>query len=618
MNHAKILMAAACVLLVQSAGTAAASAPRWYDESRLSQPVFQVRMEHNVRVPMRDGVTLSVDIYRPDAPGRFPVLLWRTPYSNNTADAVEESKWYAARGYAVVAQDVRGKYDSDGEFYAFRHEADDGYDTDEWIAAQPWSNGRIGTTGGSYSGYTQLVQAIRGNKHVVALTPQVSTLDVYNNWIYVDGALHYGFAMPWGAVAIDGRTNQYTQAYDWPRVYPHLPVATADEAASHRNAYYRDWVKHPARDRYWDGISFENDYDKFAVPMLEVDGWYDIFLRGALKDHVAVRAQGSTEAARKGTQMVIGPWEHYPVGVRTSGEGAGGDRQHSIDFTSNAVLDVRKLYLRWFDYWLKGIQNGVPDDAPLRIFVMGANQWRDEHEWPLARTRYTNYYIGSGGKANSEQGDGVLGTAKPHGATHDGFTYDPASPVPSEGGNVCCSTVPSGPHDQRPVEERSDVLVYSTPPLRQAVEVTGPIVMKLFAASSAPDTDWTAKLVDVHPDGYLQNIQDGIVRARYRQGVGKPAEPIKPGKVYEYSIDLWATSNVFLPGHRIRLEISSSNFPRFDRNPNTGEDAGTATRVVKAQQTIYHSSRYPSHLILPIIAAGPARTARNVSGSRQD
>jgi len=587
--------------------TAQQKVERHWDAALLSNPEHSVVMEHNVRVPMRDGVTLSADIYRPDAAGRFPTLLWRTPYSNNTPVAVEQSKWFASRGYVVVQQDVRGKYDSDGEAYTFRHEADDGYDTDEWIGQQAWSNGRIGLMGGSYVGYTQITQAIRGSRFVTAMAASVTTSDIYNNWIYVDGALFYGFAYPWGAISMDGHVQQYTQAYDWPNAFTHLPVATSDAAASHVNRPYRDWVAHPTRDAYWKNISFEDEVHKIAVPFLEIDGWYDIFVRGALHDDAAIRAKGS-ELARKGKRLMIGPWAHG-TGVQNINPPGPNSTDRSIDFGEAAQIDLRNVYLRWNDYWLKGIDNGVASEPPIKLFVMGENYWRYEQEWPLARTRFTKYYLQSGGRANTLDGNGTLETSPPRGAASDAFTYDPASPVPTLGGNTCCSAVPFGPWDQRKAEARDDVLVYTTPPLTEAVEVTGPLTMTLHAATTARDTDWTAKLVDVHPNGYAQNIQDGIVRARYRNAIGRAGTLLEPGRVYEYAIDMWATSNVFLAGHRIRVEISSSNFPRFDRNLNTGEDPSAAVRMEKAQQTVYHSAQYPSHIVLPIIP-------RSAAGSR--
>lgn len=572
---------------------------RFWDEKLLSQPTYRVRSEFNVRIPMRDGVMLSLDIYHPDAPGRYPTLVYRTPYSNNNPEEVAQGKWYASRGYVVVKADVRGKYDSEGEWYTFRHEADDGYDTDEWIGRQPWCNGGIGLMGGSYLGYTEITQAIRGSRYLRAMSASVTTSNVYNNWVYVDGAFFYGFAFPWGSVSTDGHVDQTKDPDDWPRAYFNLPIGTSDAAAGHVNPAYRDWMKHPLRtDPYWNDISYEDRVQDIGIPYLTVDGWYDLFLRGAIADHLAIRTHGRTEAARKGKRLILGPWSHE-TGVRFVNRPTATDR--GIDFGPDAQLNPQFLYLRWQDHYLKGIDNGVDTDSPLSLFVMGENKWRDEQEWPLARTKFTRYYIHSGGKANTAGGDGTLTTVRPGHEPEDHFAYDPADPVPTAGGNTCCSSVPAGPHDQRKVEERQDVLVYTTPVLARAVEVTGPLEMKLFAATSARDTDWTVKLVDVHPDGYAQNIQDGIVRARYNGSIGRSATLVEPGKVIEYAIDLWATSNVFLPGHRIRLEVSSSNFSRFDRNLNTGEDPATAIRMEQARQTIHHSTRYPSHLILPII-----------------
>jgi len=570
-----------------------------------SGSLYPVTMQSNVRIPMRDGVTLAADIYRPDAPGSFPVILERTPYNRTGLGTWQEAHWYAARGYVVIEQDVRGRYDSDGSFYAFRSEADDGYDTDEWIGHQPWFKTGICTIGGSYVGYTQWAQAVRASRHLKCMAAAVTTADVYGGWIYIDGALHYGFDLPWGGVDMQGHVDQFADAFDWPRIYPHLPVATADEAAHHINPFYRDWLAHPTRDSYWDGVSLEKDYGRVTVPILSVDGWYDIFLHGALQDDAAVHREAATAQARTGKRLMIGPWAHS-TGTRvalTNGR-AGGAPPDPIDFGPDAQLDMKQVYLRWFDHWLKGADNGVERDAPYRIFVMGPNQWRDENEWPLKRTRYTNYYIGSAGHANGANGDGMLSPQPPYGAASDTFTYDPAKPVPSMGGNVCCSTVPSGPWDQRGVEQRNDVLVYTTPVLTAPTEITGPITMELYASTSARDTDWTAKLVDVQPDGYVRNIQSGIVRARYRDGAGTPANPITPDQVYRYTLDLWATSYVLQPGHRLRLEVSSSDFPRFDRNLNTGEDTATGTRMVAARQVVYHNARYPSHVVLPLIPQG--------------
>ena len=595
------------LLARQAPAAPASSGIQHYDDASLSRPMHRVRMENDVRVKMRDGITLSVDVYRPDSPGRFPAILIRTPYNNNTEQAVAQGKWFAERGYVLVQADVRGKFDSLGDFYPFRNEPNDGFDTDEWIGSQPWFNGKLGTLGGSYVGFTQWSQAIRGSRYLTAMAPTVTTPDIYGNWIYTNGALNYAFALSWGAVSIDGRVAQFTQAYDWTNVYRHLPIVDAPSAAGHRAPHYRDWVRHASRDSLWSTLSHEDKYNVIEVPIFTVEGWYDIFLRGALQDHVAVRQKGKTETARTGKRIMIGPWVHS-TGRRNNVPAGQAVPPGATDFGPSAEVDLQRVYLRWFDYWLKGMQNGVMQEPPVKIFVMGENYWRHEQEWPLARTQYTKYYLSSAGRANSLDGNGTLSTSLPAAGTSDTntFTYDPANPVPTLGGNVCCAQqVPSGPWDQRAAERRNDVLVFTSEPLSEPLEVTGPITMTLYAATTARDTDWTAKLVDVAPDGFARNVQDGIVRARYREGTNRPANLLEPGRVYEYTIDMWSTSNTFLLGHRIRLEVSSSNFPRFDRNLNTGDDPATGTRMQTAQQTVYHNAKYPSHVVLPVI---PRRT----------
>jgi putative CocE/NonD family hydrolase len=609
------LLIAIWSLAFVSANTALADASPHYDEALLSKPTYKVRVEMNVPVAMRDGIAVSADIYRPDAEGRFPAILYRTPYSNNTEQAIAVSKWFAERGYVFLYQDVRGKFDSQGDFYPFRHEPDDGYDMDEWIGQQPWFSGKLGTMGGSYAGYTQWGQALRGSKYLQAMAPQFTTPDIHSNWFYIDGAFNYAFALSWGAIMIDGQVSQSTgNAVDMNATYRTLPIAAAPMTAGHRAAHYRDWISHPTRDAYWNDISYENSYDKIDVPMLSVGGWYDIFLRGTLQDDIEVRRQGGA-TARAGKRMMIGPWLH---GASTRNNAGPGQpvRTDAVDFGSQADVDLQKLYLRWFDYWLKGIDNGVRDEPPIKLFVMGDNVWRDESEWPLKRARPTKYFLSSAGAANTADGNGRLSTQLPAAGTAatDSYVYDPNDPVPTVGGTSCCAALTSvGPMDQRPVEKRKDVLVFTTEPLKEAVEVTGPVTLTLYASTTSRDTDWTAKLVDVSPDGFARNVQEGILRARYRETRGKqPGTLLEPGKVYEYRIDLWSASNAFLPGHRIRLEVSSSNFPHFDRNLNTGEDPASSARVEVATQTIHHSKQYPSHLLLPIVPRKPAVLSKSV------
>ncbi len=579
----------ACLLAVTApAASQAQSTFNHYDAALLSQETYvNAIVENAVRVPMRDGVGLTADIYRPDAEGQFPTILVRTPYNKSSADDIENAKRYARRGYVLVMMDVRGRFASkEAPYYAYRHEADDGFDTDEWIVKQPWSNGRIGTLGGSYLGYTQVSQATKRNPHLVAMAADVTSSAIHQGWTYVDGAFHLGFTLPWGAGVVHGNAGQNVGKVD----YAHLPVIEADQVMGNVNPHYRDWLEHPLQnDPYWKNISFEKEAKKIKVPFLVVQGWFDIFLRGALDDQINI-----TRAGNRNKHLIIGPWVHDKyLGTRKGGG--------SFDFGPEADLDTTRIYQAWLDHWLKGVPNGVEKRPPVTLFIMGENKWRNENEWPLARTRYTRYYLHSDGKANTASGDGVLSTTKPGSQTPDRYVYDPADPVPTLGGNVCCSSVPSGSRDHRSIETRPDVLVYTTPVLTDAVEVTGPIKARLFAATDARDTDWVVRLIDVHPDGVAQNLQDGILRARYRKGNDRKPTLVDAGKVYEYDIDMWATSNVFLPGHRIRIEITSSNFPRFDRNLNTGEDPATGTRMVKASQTIHHSARYPSHVVLPII-----------------
>jgi hypothetical protein len=327
--------------------------------------------------------------------------------------------------------------------------------------------------------------------------------------------------------------------------------------------------------------------------MYHVTSWYDIFLHGGLANFCGLRERAMTAEARAHQRLIVGPWAHLFPYTNPTSQGTG-----DIDFGQNALIDLHETQLRWFDYWLKGMDTGIVEEPPVKIFVMGENAWREENEWPLARTRYTPYYFHSQGKANSARGDGRLNAIAPSEEPPDHFVYDPNDPVPACGGNTLI--IPMGVQDQRSVEERQDVLLYTTEPLAAPLEVTGPVVVKLGAATSAPDTDFTAKLVDVRPDGYAQNLADGIMRMRYRESRTRPSL-LTPGKVYEFTIDLWATSHVFLPGHRLRVEISSSNFPRFDRNLNTGEDQATGTHFQSARQTVFHDQRYPSHILLPVI-----------------
>ncbi len=581
---------------------------------------FSIRVDRDVPVTMRDGTVLMTDVYRPATEGRYPVLLQRTPYNKETGglSLVQTDTFRAVRrGYAVVIQDCRGRYRSDGDFSPFLQEIADGYDAVEWCGSQPWSDGNVGMYGTSYVGATQWLAAIAAPPSLRAIAPAFTASDYYEGWTYQGGAFEWGFMCNWvlpflttadllrtnarqGVPDFDEWRDRLIAAIDnLPETAKTLPLTDIPVNPAW-TPYFAEWMAHPSRDEFWRERSIEERHDRVRVPALNIAGWYDIFLDGSLRNFTGVRESGATEAAREGSRLLLGPWTHTTPPL----SGAG-----SVDFGAMGgqslmplSLDVDGETLRFFDYWLKGMDDGLSAEPPVRLFVMGEDVWRSENEWPLARAVETEFFLSSGGNANSIAGDGTLAHEAPGDDRPDVFLYDPFHPVPTVGGQLCCypATLDPGAFDQRPVEARSDVLVYTTPPLEEDTEVTGPVRLHLWAATSAPDTDFTGKLVDIYPDGYARNLTDGIIRARYRQGTDAP-RPITPGEVYEYEINLWATSNLFRKGHRIGLEVSSSNFPRFDRNLNTGHELGADAEMLPAMQTIFHDREHPSRLVLPIV-----------------
>jgi len=562
-----------------------------------------VVLQRNVAMKTRDGVTLRADIYRPAGEGNFPVLLQRTPYDKTGGN--EFGRRAALRGYLVVIQDVRGRYSSEGEWYPFRHETEDGFDTVEWAAALPHSNGKVGMFGGSYVGATQMLTAIGHPPHLAGICPIVTASNYHENWTYQGGALEQWFDESWTSGLAQDTVNRTikksTNALVGSSVLPlnNYPVFNIDRTADGAGLtqamapYFLDWLAHPDYDSYWKPWAIEEQYASIQVPALTVAAWYDIFQGGSLRNYAGIKAHGGAEAARSGQKLLI----------TIGGHSGSGRKIGAIDFgPAAAEFDENALTLEWYDYLLLGKQNEFATEKPVRIFVMGDNQWRYEDSWPLERAQSTRYYLHSSGKANSAAGDGSLSADAAHKEAPDSYIYDPANPVPTVGGPLCCDTVhlPAGPRDQQQVESRPDVLVYTTPPLDADLEVTGPVTLDLYARSSAVDTDFTGKLVDVGPDGTAINLTEGILRARYRESTSA-ATPLVPGKVYHYTIDLWSTSNVFFKGHRIRVEISSSNFPRFDRNLNTGKSAAADANFVKATNTVLHDSSHPSALVLPVV-----------------
>ena len=566
---------------------------------------------------LRDGTITYVDVFRPETSGKFPALLQRTPYdkqSPNSRSTPLDAIRAANSGYVVVIQDVRGRYSSGGEFYPFVDEITDGYDSVEWVASQSWCNGRVGMYGASYVGATQWLAAKANPPSLCAIAPGVTASDYHEGWAWHGGAFELGFNLSWtlGSLTSANWDNLANRLYLSPRELEiliqakdnlleslkYLPLQELPDLQGGIAPYYFDWIDHPEYDEYWKAISVRESHGDISIPAFNYGGWYDIFLSGTIENFTNMRDNGASDSSREGQRLVIGPWDHSSIGDHVVGE---------VGFGSNASfnygLDLQDEILRFFDYWLRDADNGIADDKPVNIFIMGENVWRKEDEWPLSRSDNVQYFMRSGGKANSFGGDGWLDQASPGNSDPpDVYLYNPLDPVPTRGGSVVCDlgVVPAGAYDQSQIESRDDVLVYTTAPLKQYLEVTGPVTVTLYASSSAQDTDFTAKLVDVSPDGYAKNLTDGIVRARYREDRQRP-DLIEPENVYEYRIDLWATSNLFKAGHSIRLEISSSNFPKYDRNANSGDPIGSDRTVSPALQTVYHNTSYPSHLTLPVV-----------------
>lgn len=564
-------------------------------------------VERDVNTPMRDGVILRADVYRPDTAKPLPVLLSRTPY-NKTLSGINFALIAAERSYAVVIQDTRGCWASEGKGYPFTYEKADGYDTVEWAATQPWSNGSVGMFGGSYVGYTQLAAAAMQPPALKTITPAIT---FFNPLVasYTGGSLQLGLGITWNLIlwsllaisrysgnpmeklGLMGQLIQMVDRMSTGETFKQLPLI--DMPLIGRNGIAPlifDAFSHPPENEYWKGISI--DYDRINIPVMHIGGWYDMFVPETWRDYLGLYQAGNIQQ-----KVLVGPWYH----------GSYDNLVGEVDFgwqSSGALLLPDEIMLRWFDHWLKGIENGIMHEPPLQIFVMGINQWRMEHEWPLARTHYVPYYLHSSGSANTLNGDGKLNIEKPSQEPVDSYVYDPRNPVPTRGGGLLgwSLTMRPGAYDQREIEARQDVLVYTSSPLEEDLEVTGMIEVHLWATSTAPDTDFTAKLVDVDPSGFARNVSDGIIRARY-QYPGSNI-PLKPGAAHEFVIQLPPTSNVFLKRHSIRLEISSSNFPHYDRNHNTGKDPGEDTELCPALQAILHDTEHPSHVIFPIIPKG--------------
>ena len=549
---------------------------------------YAVRIERRVAMTTSDGIALVSDIYHPVRAGATPTILVRIPFSKtigNSLIATVVGRFWAERGYRVVIQGTRGRYESGGVHSPLIHERGDGLDTLAWLKRQPWFDGRLGMWGGSAFGHTQWAVADQlpappsGRS---ALMVQISSTD-FHGMFYPGGAFSLASALFW-AIRSRGAEDEWPAADAVQRGAEGVPLLDADQRAIADVPFFNDWAGHPARDAYWQRIDGEDRAATLQAPVLLMAGWFDPFLPGQLADFVRIRRDARRDVAGA-TRLIVGPWAHAET-IRLPGAAA----------TRNYRLESLAPSIPWFDRHLRSMDSRVQPDSPVRLFVMGTNVWRDEPEWPLARARQVSWYLRSRGHANSASGDGGLSAAAP--GEHeppDTFTSDPQNAVPTRGGAMIGNG--SGVARQDDVELRRDVLVYTTAPLEDDVEVTGPLIATLYVATSAPHTDFTAKLVDVQRDGTAYNVSDGILRRQYTAA----ADPATAAPV-PIDISLWPTSMVFRQGHRIRLEVASSNFPRYDRNLNTGEPIATGTVTAVARQAVHHGPGAPSRIVLPVVS----------------
>jgi len=550
----------------------------------------KVTQQFDVRIPMRDGAELSADMWLPAEEGRFPVILIRTPYIKTAPrhKFPEYGHYFAGKGYVFMVQDVRGRGDSEGEFGFFFQEADDGYDTIEWIARQSWSDGKVGMMGGSYWGTVQWLAAREKAPHLVCIVPTAPGGDYFNEVPYVGGAFMLGWALSW-INDTSGRISQGPNAskIDWKKLAGHRPLLTVDEEMGRRMPLFREFLDHPTLDAYWERVYFDKrDFQKIDLPAFTVTGWFDGDQPGAL---FYWNGMARHSPAKDKQYLLIGPWTHSQTYL------GGALRVGEMEFSGDSVVDNRALHLAFYDRYLKG--SSVDLDFPrAKVYVTGINKWRQFSEYPPDEIEYKSLYFHSDGKANTLSGDGYLSWKKPGEETPDRYTYNPKNPAPEniEGAGHAA--------DQRAIERRDDVLVYTSEVLEKPLEIIGPVELTLYAASDALDTDFTAKILDVFPDGRAVRLgpKPGVIRARYRNGYTK-TELLTPGRPEKFTIDLYDIGHAFLQGHKIRIEISSSAFPFINPNQNTGNPVATDTEWKTARQTVYHDTHRPSHVLLPVM-----------------
>jgi hypothetical protein len=577
-------------------------------DALLSQPVYEIVVDSNVAVPMRDGLALATDIYRPREAGRYPVVLVRTPYKKEMQEL--QGRFFARRGYVYAAQDCRGRFASPGVWDPFFNEPQDGYDAIEWLAVQPWANGRVGMIGASYLGWVQWWAARDRPPHLTTIIPNVSPPDPHYNIPYEYGVFFLTGAIWWADVLesnatgdLSGKAMSEVNKKEYSKLLRHLPVVGIDEhVLGKKNPYWREWIAHPDNDAYWERANFLDRLGELSIPVFHQSGWFDGDGIGSKLNYLRMAASGHPQQ-----KLVLGPWGHSDVATRMIGE---------RDFGEAATIDLQRDYLRWLDRWLRDVRNGIDEEPLVSLFVMGRNAWLQGPTYPLPETRMTRLYLDSGGNANTSNGDGRLAWSKPAAdAPPDRFVYDPGDPTPSPR----FFEDEDGPGGDAPATEsvdearlrakahyglidslRTDILVYETPPLTEPLTIAGPISAVLYASSSAKDTDWFVRLSEVTEQGEIFWLVEGKVRARYREST-HAQRLLQPGAVYRYDLDLWQTGIEVPAGRALRVEVASCSFPLFSRNLNTGAHNETTRRHVKARQTIYHDAARPSYVLLPVI-----------------
>lgn len=548
--------------------------------------VKSVRIQWDHRIPMRDGVEISADVYFPEESGRYPAIVIRTPYGKTDNNNVKLGRYFSDNDYVMIICDVRGRGDSDGAFTPYFNEGKDGYDVIEWAARQDWCDGNVGTMGGSYLARIQWLTALEKPPHLKSMISTVVPSDPFvESPTGVPDPIHLSWSF-----LVSGRSLQNVEPVNWEEVYSHLPLIEMDEMTGRRIKGWKESFDHTTADEYWKPISYQTRFSEIDLPVMHVSGWYDDEQIGTPLNYIGMRNGSGSKSSRENQRLVMGPWPHGVNKSTSLGE---------IDFGPSALIDLLDLEKSWFDRWLRNDNNAIDNDKRVYIFVMGENRWREEKDWPIPNTEYTPYYFSSGGKANSRFGDGVLSTNEGSGSgDKDQYVYDPENPYPFITEQTSAQI--GGTDNYSAVEIRDDVLVYTSEVLKQSVEVTGSVKARLYVSTDVEDTDFNVKLLDVWPSGYAQRLCDGVVRGRYRDGMDKEI-PMAPGKIYELDVDMWNTSQVFLPGHRIRVEVASSAFPKYSRNQNVWEKLGRSSNIKRANQTVYHSDEYRSHVILPII-----------------